>query len=92
MTDIKFKAKVWKWTNSFIVTVPMSYIDNNLLAEGKTYEFSVKEVIDSKTPIKIVCSVCKGFDERPSKDHVIAVENGLYCNCGGKLEVIYDDA
>jgi hypothetical protein len=43
-TEIKFKAKVRQWSNSFIATVPMSYIDNKLLEEGKTYEFSVKEV------------------------------------------------
>ena len=44
MTEIKFKAKIRQWSNSFIVTVPMSYIDNNLLAEGKTYEFTCKEI------------------------------------------------
>ena len=44
MIDIKFKAKIRKWTNSFIATVPMSYIDNKILEEGKTYEFTAKEV------------------------------------------------
>jgi len=42
--DIKFKATIRKWTNSFIATVPMSFISNDLLQEGKTYEFNVKEV------------------------------------------------
>ena len=42
--DIKFKGKVRQWSNSFIVTIPMSYIDNDLLAEGKTYEFTCKEI------------------------------------------------
>jgi len=44
MIEIKFKGKIRQWSNSFIVTVPMSYIDNNLLAEGKTYEFNCKEI------------------------------------------------
>ena len=45
--DIKFKATIRKWTNSFIATVPMSFISNDLLQEGKTYEFNVKEVDDN---------------------------------------------
>ncbi len=44
MTEIKFKAKIRNWTNSFIVTVPMSFISNDLLSEGKTYEFIAVEV------------------------------------------------
>jgi len=46
MVEIKFKAKIRKWTNSFIATIPMSFISNNLLEEGKTYEFVCKEVDD----------------------------------------------
>jgi hypothetical protein len=44
MIEIKFKAKIRQWSNSFIATIPMSYIDNKLLEEGKTYEFVCKEV------------------------------------------------
>ena len=44
MVEIKFKAKIRQWSNSFIATIPMSYIDNKLLEEGKTYEFVCKEV------------------------------------------------
>jgi hypothetical protein len=47
MVEIKFKATIRKWTNSFIATVPMSFISNDLLQEGKTYEFNVKEVDDN---------------------------------------------
>jgi len=48
MNEIKFKGKIRHWSNSFIVTVPMSYIDNDLLKEGKTYEFNVKEIYDKR--------------------------------------------
>jgi len=44
MVEIKFKANIRQWSNSFIVTVPMSFISNDLLKEGRTYEFTVKEV------------------------------------------------
>ena len=91
MNEIKFKGKIRNWTNSFIVTVPMSFMSNDLLKEGESYEFIARKVV-SKKAVKIQCLDCKGYEENPSDKSVIDVENGMSCGCGGKLEVIYDDA
>jgi len=91
MVEIKFKGVIRKWSNSFIVTVPMSFISNDLLKEGETYEFVARKIV-SKKAVKIRCLDCKGYEENPSDKSVFDVENGMTCGCGGKLEVIYDDA
>jgi len=41
---IKFKANIRKVGNSYVVTVPSTYISNGLLNENKTYSFLIEEV------------------------------------------------
>lgn len=40
----KFKGSIRNGGNSFIVTIPRAYIDNDILAVGKKYEFFIEEV------------------------------------------------
>ena len=40
---VKFKAKIWKAGDGYVITIPKLYIDNNLLENGETYTFDAKE-------------------------------------------------
>ena len=42
--DIKFKGSIRKWSNSFVVTIPITLVNSAILSEDVEYEFVVKEV------------------------------------------------
>ena len=44
MIDIKFKGSIRKWSNSYVVTIPITLINSDILSEDVEYEFVVKEV------------------------------------------------
>jgi hypothetical protein len=46
---VKFKAKIWKAGDGYVITIPKLYIDNDLLKNGKKYEFHIQEVNDAET-------------------------------------------
>jgi len=43
---LKFIGKIRKTGNSYVATIPMQYVSNNLLDENKEYQFEIKEVED----------------------------------------------
>ena len=44
MVELTFKATVRQWGNSFIVSIPMSFITNDLVKDNHEYKFSFEEV------------------------------------------------
>ena len=42
--DIKFKGSIRKWSNSYVVTIPITLVNSDLLKEDVEYEFVAKEV------------------------------------------------
>ncbi len=39
---MEFKGKIWKTGNSFVITIPKDFVDNNLLQIEKEYSIEVK--------------------------------------------------
>jgi len=46
---IPFKAKIRKFGESFVITIPKQYVENGLLNNGEEYQFNVEEIEDGKT-------------------------------------------
>jgi antitoxin component of MazEF toxin-antitoxin module len=43
---MKFKGKVWKTGNSFVITVPQQYVEDGIFKQGETYDVEVTEMVD----------------------------------------------
>jgi len=43
---MKFKGVVWRSGNSYVVTVPAQFVNNNLLHQGSVYEFEAHNLGD----------------------------------------------
>lgn len=46
---IPFKAKIRKFGESFVITIPKQYVENGLLNNAEEYQFNVEEIEDGKT-------------------------------------------
>ena len=40
---MQFKAKIWRTGGSYVLTVPMAYVENGQLLAGKEYAVSVED-------------------------------------------------
>ena len=52
MSGLKFKGKIWEVGNSFVITVPRDFLNNEILTKGKVYWFQIIEEVLIKAEAK----------------------------------------